>query len=328
VYERQHARIGRLSQAVAWLVPAAAAVVYEFRHACIVGGDAPLFVRAGRILLSHHWSLAFANPAVQGGPLQLALFGSLGRSETALALVLATGTALLVVAAVRAVGVSNPAALGGAGLLAVASGFAGAGGHPADAVSPLVWILAAVEARRGRAWRAGLLIGLSAGLETWGILGLGVLALAPRRRDAGLGAVVAGVTALALFAPFVVDGHFAMLSFVWRVGTPSLLSVFVPAGTAFGWPLRLLQGAFALAAGAAMARFLRDSPHVVWVAPLAIVLARLLLDPLLLTYYLAAPEGPIFVGIAVSTSLLWLSRQASTVAPARRRRGGDNLLTQ
>jgi hypothetical protein len=36
---------------------------------------------------------------------------------------------------------------------------------------------------------------------------------------------------------------------------------------------------------------LRNSPHGLWAAPLAIVLARLLLDPLLLSYYVAALKG-------------------------------------
>jgi hypothetical protein len=83
-------------------------------------------------------------------------------------------------------------------------------GHPTDPLLPLVRILAAAEARRGRTWTAGLLIGLSAGVETWGILGVAVLALAPRLRDAAVGTCVAAVTAF--FAPCVLGGHFAMLS--------------------------------------------------------------------------------------------------------------------
>jgi hypothetical protein len=35
---------------------------------------------------------------------------------------------------------------------------------------------------------------------------------------------------------------------------------------------------------------LRSSPHALWAAPLAIIVARLLLDPLLLSYYLAGPQ--------------------------------------
>ena len=180
-------------------VPAAAAMIDAFHQGLNDGeGDAHIFIWAGRTLLSGQWTHAFSHSIVQAGPLQLALFGSLGRSSDALALVLAPATALLVVAAVRAVGVTNPVLYGGAGLLAVATGLTRVGyaaGHPADAVLPLIWILAAADARRGHAYRAGLLVGLCAGLETWGILGVAVLAFAPRRREAAIGAVVAGATA-------------------------------------------------------------------------------------------------------------------------------------
>ena len=223
--------MGRLSHVVAWVVPAVAATIDAFRQGLNDGeGDAHIFIWAGRTLLSGQWSHAFSHSIVQAGPLQLALFGSLGRSSDALALVLAPATALLVVAAVRAVGVTNPVLYGGAGLLAVATGLTRVGyaaGHPADAVLPLIWILAAADARRGHVYRAGLLVGLCAGLETWGILGVAVLAFAPRRREAAIGALVAGATALALFLPFLLGGHFAMLSLQWQVRPPAPISLFV-----------------------------------------------------------------------------------------------------
>ena len=271
--------------------------------------DENIFILAGQTLLSSHWSRAFALPTVQAGPLQLALFGSVGHWHAALALVLTVGVALLVVAAARAAGVRNPVFLTGAGVVAVVLGVTGngLGGHPADAVLPLTWIIAAAEARRGHAWRAGLLIGLSAGLETWGILGVAVLALAPRKRDALAGTVLAGATALALFAPFMLGGHFHMLSFHWYVSYPSPLSMLVPEGTPFSWPLRLVQASFAVCAGVAVARLMRRSPHVVWAAPLAIIVVRLLLDPLLFSYYLAGPNALILVG-AVLGAACWTQR--------------------
>jgi hypothetical protein len=300
---------GPFGQVLAWGVPAAAAAVATLHEGLAVGGDSHLFIWSGQTLLSSHWSRAFALPTVQAGPLQLALFGSVGHWHAALALVLTVGTALLVVAAARAAGVRNPVFLGGAGVLAVVLGVTGngLGGHPADAVLPLVWIIAAAEARRGHAWRAGLLIGLSAGLETWGILGIAVLALAPRKRDALAGTCLAGATALALFAPFMLGGHFHMLSFHWYVSYPSPVSMLVPEGTPFGWPLRLVQASFALCAGVAVVRILRRSPHVVWAAPLAIIVVRLLLDPLLLSYYLAGPKVLILVGAALGAAC-WMER--------------------
>jgi len=65
----------------------AAAAVYELHRDLVVDGDSPLFISAGRTLLSSHWNHAFALSAVQAGPLQLALFGSVGRWHAALALV-------------------------------------------------------------------------------------------------------------------------------------------------------------------------------------------------------------------------------------------------
>jgi hypothetical protein len=273
-----------------------------------------MFVTAGRTLLSTHWSHAFANSVIQVGPLQLALFGSVGRSGTALAWVLAVGTALLLLVTARAAGVRSSALLGALGLLAVAVGFTSAGyvyGHPADAVLPLLWILAAVDARNGHATRAGLIIGLSAGLQTWGILGVAVLALAPRWRDAGKGLLVAASLAALLFVPFVLGGHFAMGSYTWNVNPQTFLALFVAPGVQYGWSLRLLQGAFAVCAGVATARLLRGSPHALWAVPLAVVAVRLLLDPFALSYYLTGVWGPLLVGAALL---------ASRVVPFLRRR--------
>jgi hypothetical protein len=305
-------RLGLFGRILAWTVPAAAAAFDALHRGAIADGDAQTFITAGQTLLSAHWSRAFALPSVQAGPLQLVLFGSVGRSVEVLAVVLAAATALLVVAAARAVGVKSPALLGGVGLLAVAAGFTRTGysvGHPADAMLPLLWIIAAAEARRGRAWSAGLIVGLSAGLETWGILGVAVLALAPRIREACTGALLAGACALALFAPFMLDGHFAMLSFEWHVRPPAPLSLLVADGTPFSWPLRLAQAAVAVGAGVAVARLLRHSPHALWAAPLAVVVARLQLDPLLFQYYLSGPQGPIFVGEALGASRLRTPRR-------------------
>jgi hypothetical protein len=294
-----------------WTGPAMAAGVAALLQRSS-GGDGSMFVAAGHTLLSADWSHAFAKPNIQVGPLQLALFGSVGRSDTALAVVLAVATALLLVAATKAVGVGSPALLGAVGLLAVAVGFTRVGyevGHPADAVLPLLWIIAAVEARRGRGIRAGLLVGLSAGLETWGLLGIAVVALAPSRRAAGTGALVSGLIASALFLPFVLAGHFAMDAYHWHVSSPAPLSLVVGSGTAFGWPFRVAQGAVAVGAGIVAARALRRSPHALWVVPLAVVAARLLLDPVLLSYYLSALQGTVFVGAALLASQVIVLRR-------------------
>lgn len=278
---------------LAWLLPALAAALTA-PLARGDDGDGRAFAAAGRTLLSAHWSHAFADPRLQVGPLQLALYGSVGRSTFALSIVLAVAAALLVAAAARAAGVRRPELLAGVGLLAVVTGITRnvyEAGHPADALVPLVWILAAVEARRGRVVRAGLLVGLTAGFETWGILGLAVLVLAPRA------AAVAVATAALLFAPFVLAGDFHSTGFQWLVDGRSLLGHLVDPGTTFGWPLRLLQGGAALAAGGAVARRARRSEHVVWLAPFVVVAVRLLLDPLDNAYYFLGLATPALVAL-------------------------------
>jgi hypothetical protein len=269
------------------------------------GGDSPLFVAAGRTLLSSHWRDAFADSSIQVGPLQLALFGSVGRSLDALSIVVGIGVVLLVVAAARSAGVTSPRLLGLAGLAAVLTGLtvnAFEAGHPADAVLPLVWVIAAADARRGRVVRAALLVALGAGLETWSVLGLAVLVLAPRRRDAVRGVLVGGCVAAGLFLPFVLGGRFEMLSYTWDVSRSSLLALVVAPGTHVGWALRFAQGAASLGAGLAVAWLARKTAHAVWLVPLAIVLARLALDPLDNGYYFVGVVGPALVGLTAFVS--------------------------
>lgn len=293
-----------LAQILAWTVPAGAAAALAI-HRSYNGFDSAVFVHFGQVLLSSHWDRAFSHSDIQVGPLQLAFYGWLAHANERIALVLGVGTALLVAAAARVAGVRNAAVLGGVGLLAVVTGVTRVGystGHPADAVLPLIWIIAGDQARRDHRWRAGLLVGLCAGLETWGILGVAVFAFAPRLRDAAVSTLVAGFTALALFVPFMLGGHFEMLSFAWQVTPPSPLSMLVPEHTHFGWPLRLVQALVAVSAGILVVRLLRHSPHALWTAPLAIVTARLLLDPLLYWYYLAAPKALLLVGASVAAA--------------------------
>lgn len=283
-----------------WIVPAVlAAVIAPLLRGD--GGDSPLFVSAGRTLLSSHWRDAFADSSIQAGPLQLALFGSVGRSLAVLSIVVGVGVALLVVAAARAAGVTSALSLGLVGGAAVVTGLtvnAFEAGHPADAVLPLLWVIAAADARRGRVLRAAAFVALGAGLETWSVLGLAVLVLAPSWRDAVRGVVVGVCLAVALFLPFVAGGHFGMLRYTWPVSPSSLLGLFVAPGTPVGWGLRLGQGAAALVAGLGAARLARNSVQAVWLVPLAVVLARLALDPLDNGYYFVGVVGPALVGLA------------------------------
>src|SRR5207248_2830367 len=134
--------------------------------------------------------------------------------------------------------------------------------------------LAALWAREDRVVLAGAVLGLSAGLELWGMLGVPVLLLAPRRRRALAGAVVGAAVVAGMLAPFALAGSLRMFQYDWRVASGTLLSLFGASGAHFGWPLRLLQSALALTAGGSVALALRRSVHAAWLAPLAVALVR------------------------------------------------------
>jgi hypothetical protein len=262
-------------------------------------GDLAFFVHTSEKLFSADWLNVFADPNVQVGPLQLLLF-RLGELTGVLALVVQLGTAaLLWVTAGRLL--TDQWLRLAVCLVAVAIGLtygAYQDGHPAQVVVPLLWVLAACDAREGHVVRAGVLVGLSAGFEVWGALGVVVFLLAPRVRAAVTGvATQVGVSA-ALFLPFVAAGEFRMLDYRWRVNGDTLLSLVVEPGTDFTWSMRLLQGIAALAAGAGVALVLRRSLHAVWLAPLAVVSVRLVLDPVRYPWYWLAVQTLALLGAA------------------------------
>src|SRR5438552_5181000 len=179
----------RSSVARAWVPVLAAAAVMASLDRGTDAGDLTYFVHRGEQLLSGGWADTFANPQLQSGPLQLVLFGAV-RDLGALALLIEVGVAALLLYVLGRLGLSDRARLA-VGLLAVASGLthiAFVYGHPADAVIPLVWVLAGLWARQDRVFAAGAVVGLSAGLELWGVLGVAVLVLAPRLTRALAGA--------------------------------------------------------------------------------------------------------------------------------------------
>jgi hypothetical protein len=278
-------------------------------------GDLLYFVHQGERLLSARWADTFADPTLQSGPLQLVLAGAVRNSE-ALAFVVELGVAALLLVVLGRLRV--PARWQVAvGLAAVAVGLthgAFVDGHPAEAVTPLLWVLAAVEARRGRPLRAGTLLGLSAGLELWGVLGAPVLLLSPRVRDAAKGLAAEAALVVLLLAPFVLAGDFRMFDYKWRVAEGTLLSVVVPVETHFGWPLRLLQASVACGLGAGVAVSLRRSLHAVWLTPLVVVIARLALDPLGYGWYWLEAEALALVGAGALLTLPPL--RARAIRPA------------
>jgi hypothetical protein len=263
-------------------------------------GDLIFFVHKGGQLLSGDWADTFADESLQVGPVLLAIVGAVG-NFTALAFLIELGAAALLLYVLRRLDASDRVRLV-VGLLAVVSGLthgAFVDGHPAQVFVPLLWVLAAVWAREGRAVAAGALIGASAGLELWGVLGAVVLLLAPSLRRTVAGVFTEAAVVCALLAPFALFGTFRMFEHEWAVATGTLLSLFVELGTDFGWPLRLLQASFALCAGGTIALALRRNLHAVWLAPLGLVCVRLVLDPLAYGWYWLAAHALVLVGAAL-----------------------------
>ena len=264
-------------------------------------GDLPYFLHVAHRLFSADWTGVFADPSVQVGPLQLAVF-RLGDLAGALPLLIQVGCAGLIwVVAGRLLARHSQRAQLAVGLAAVALGLTYGAyqyGHPAQVIVPLLWVLAALDAREGRTLRAGALIGLSAGFELWGVLGAVVFVLAPRARAALAGLAAEVGVAAGLFLPFVIAGEFRMFDYHWQVNGDTLLGLFVEPGTPFTWSMRLCQGLAAFGVGVGLAWPLRRTRHAVWLAPLAVVVVRLALDPVRYPWYWLAIETLALLGAA------------------------------
>jgi hypothetical protein len=294
-------RIGLL----AWFPPLGAAALVAL-FSTRDPADLPYFAHAARTLFSSRWLETFADPSLQVGPLLLAFVGMGDRigGLSFLAYAIQIGLAALLVFALGRLLAGRPhkiAVQAGVGLGAVALGLtadAYAFGHPAQMAVPLLWLLAGLEAREGRTARAGLFLGLSAGLEPWGVLGAPALLLAPAFRTALKGVAVQTGAIAALYLPFLLAGDFRMFEHRWKVEGWTLVRMVLPAGSDFPWTLRLVQGAAALGVGAAVALALRRSARAVWAVPLVIVAVRLVLDPTLYSWYWVEAETVVLLGVA------------------------------
>jgi hypothetical protein len=294
-----------------WALPlGAAAIVAAFGTRD--PADLPYFVDASRTLFSAAWANTFADPSLQVGPLLLFLLriGDWLGGLSFLAYAIEVGLAALLVFVLGRVldgRVHKAAAQTVVGLAAVVLGLtadAYAYGHPAQVIVPLLWVLAALDARNGRTLRAGVLLGASAGLETWGVLGAPVLLLAPTARKALGGVIVQAAVTAALYLPFVLAGDFRMFEHKWKVEWWAPVRIFLSPSTDFPWALRLVQGALALTVGITLALVLRRAVRAVWAVPLAIVAARLLFDPTLYSWYWLGMETLALVAAAeVLTSM-------------------------
>jgi hypothetical protein len=255
-------------------------------------------------MLSPAWRHTYNDPWVQAGPFELLICvvgQTLGVTTRGVSIAMNVIGAAAFLAVARHV-------LGRrwAPLLFVGVGALGLGlitdmaeiGHPSELFIALTWLLAARAARRDQLLLAGVLLGASAGFETWGLLGAPILFLLLRfRRTVLAGLVALGATA-SIYAPFALGGDFHMFRLRWDIagGLPAQL---FGQGSQFTWPMRLAEAVLVVSFGSALALTLRRRTiAAVWIVPAATSICRLFLDPVRYGYYWDTSLVLILIGLA------------------------------
>lgn len=265
--------------------------------------------RAGAALFGPDRMDVFSDPSIQVGPLTLFLQGLLWKAAAAWGLDLQLLFALavqptVVLSCLWLVGRGVPAPLRLRAQAVVAALLlvwevpwnAYIFGHPTEFLIPILWIVAARLARCGRWGPAGIAIAISTGAKAWGVLGVPLLLLAPLGRDRIRSLSVAVAVTVMLYAPFFLLGDVGTFRYRWIVGAGTGAALVMDPGSAFGWLPRLVQGAFAISVGAAVALAARGrSELLVWAPAAAIIGARLATDPTVFSYYWLAPQALLLI---------------------------------
>jgi hypothetical protein len=296
---REHAPL-----AAVWLLVLAAAGVSGLLLNSGTFSDADSFAAAGALMLSSHWQHTYSDPWLQAGPFELlvcllgrTLGGSLRGEAVAINVI---GAAALLGVATAVVG-----RRGWKALAIVTGGAVGLGiisdmwewGHPSELFIALVWLLAARAARRDQLVVAALLVGLSAGFETWGLLGAPALFLLPQLRRTIAAGFVALLGAGAVYAPFALGGDFHMFDLHWAIvgGVPGY---FFGSGQTFSWTMRLAEALIVVSFGSALAWRVRRHGASAWLVPALTSVCRLALDPVRYGYYWDTSLVLLLIGVA------------------------------
>lgn len=282
--------------------------------------DADGFADAGRVLLSPGWRGTFHDSWLQAGPFEqlvCLLARTLGvgeRGEAVASNVLGAAALLLVACLVFRRDWRSTLYLGAGALGLGIITDVYAIGHPSELFIALVWLLAARAARAEAAVACGVLLGLSAGLETWGLLGAPILLFLPTLRRSLTGGCVALTVAAAIYAPFATGSDFHMFDLHWSVAG-GLASTLFGKGSAVTWQMRIAEALVVVGLGAALALLLRSrTAACVWIVPAATSVLRLLLDPVRYPYYWDTALTLMLFGTAP-----WLTRPRELAAGLRRR---------
>lgn len=298
-----HGRRERVSLAAVWLLALGGAAASGWIWNSATFSDADSFAHAATIMLSSHWQHTYADPWLQAGPFELivCLLGrTLGGSLRGEAVALNTigAAAVLGVATVVVRRSWKPLAIAVGGALAIGIiRDMWEWGHPSELLIALTWLLAARAARRDQLLVAGLLVGLSAGFETWGLLGAPVLFLLPQLRRTVAAGVVASLTTVTVYGPFALGGDFHMFDLRWAIvgGVPGHL---FGNGAQFTWSMRLAEAVIVVSFGSALAWRLRRFGASTWIVPALTSLCRLALDPVRYGYYWDTSLVLLLIGVA------------------------------
>ena len=278
--------------------------------------DWDYFSHASNQLFSGGWATSFTDPVLQSGPWQLGcvhLLNAIADSlnvNVRLVIFCAYAAVLTCVVLMQLRMILGSSSWGVRGrtiavacapaLLVIAIRPEWTVGHPAEIAVPVLWLGAGRQAKSDRPLLAGLLIGVAAGFEVWGVLG--VVVLADRRNLRAWGRVVIGlsVAVAVAYLPFAATGGLGMFSYQWSISGGTLVGLLLGGNHPFPWTARLLQAVIAVGGGGWIFYRLRHTPHATWLSLVACLQLRLLLDPLESTYYWLPIRFLLLVGIATA----------------------------